>query len=410
MDTKVKHCLHDETSSGSCATIPDLERLCYFFGQLLEPADFRAEQRYFTTLVSLLARYSVGWGVACGLEVAVTSEAGAACDDDKDDEQLVLTVGAGVAIDCCGRFIILREPYHCRLHGLLGHDERTALLAGEPLYVAVEHVERRVRPTRGLADGCDPLASTQYGRIKDEARVVVSRERPEHPSCETCLGACPDDRVLLASVRLTDPPRLEPVSVRNRLRRQLARHELATITELGWQHCGQYQRRQAERLLADGVGLRFSRPIKVDSLQEGVVELMVYEGGSGRRDSLYFKAVRLEWEAKGGLTDTVFVRVAQPEGYNAGDRIHLSVRCDFLLDECCRAVSGAHLGGGVPFDPALVRAKVGHPKPPKLACERPPGGGGRWRSGNGVEGGVFESWIKVVADAGYRDEPEEGES
>jgi hypothetical protein len=408
MDTKVKHCLHDETSSGSCATIPDLERLCYFFGQLLEPADFRAEQRYFTTLVSLLARTAAGWGVACGLDVEVTTEAGVGCDD-KQDEHLVLTVGAGIAIDCCGRLIVLRETYHCRLDGLLDREERKALLEGKPLYVSVEHVERRVRPTRGLADGCDPLAGTQYGRIRDEARVAVSLKRPEHPRCDSCLGGCPDARVLLASVQLTDHPRLTPVEVRTALRRLLARHELTTITELGWRHGGRYQRRHAERLLADGVGLRFSRPIESSSLQEGVVELMVYEGGSGRRDSLYFKAVKLEWKDKAKLVDEVVVRVAQPEGFNVGDRIHLVVRCDFLLDECCRAVSGAHLGGGVPFDPALAPGKAEHPEPGTLTCSSPPDRSGPWRSGNGVEGGVFESWIKVVADAGYRDEAEEGQ-
>jgi hypothetical protein len=407
MDTKVKHCLHDETSSGSCATIPDLERLCYFFGQLLEPADFRAEQRYFTTLVSLLARSAVGWGVACGLDVKVKPEAGPGCDDK--DEQLVLTVGAGIAIDCCGRLIVLREAYHCRLYDLLDRDERKALLAGKTLYVSVEHVERQVRPTRGLADGCDPLASTQYGRIKDEARVVVSLERPEHPRCDTCIGGCPDARVLLASVWLADPPRPASVQVRTALRRLLARHELATITEVGWRHGGLYQRRHAEQLLADGVGLRFSRPIKSSSLREGVIELVVYEGGSGRRDTLYFKANRREWKAGAELVDEVFVRVAQPESFNVGDRIHLIVRCDFLLDECCRAVSGAHLGGGVPFDPALAHGKAEHPEPRELVCPSPPDRSGPWRSGNGVEGGVFESWIKVVADAGYRDEAEEGE-
>jgi hypothetical protein len=42
-------------------------------------------------------------------------------------------------------------------------------------------------------------------------------------------------------------------------------------------------------------------------------------------------------------------------------------------------------------------------------CSSPPDRSGPWRSGNGVEGGVFESWIKVDADAGYRDEAEEGQ-
>jgi hypothetical protein len=401
MDMTVKDCLHDETSRGPCATIPDLERLCYFFGQLLEPADFRAEQRYFSTRLSLLARYTAGWGVACGLDVKVTAEPAPGCDGEDVREHLLLTVSEGIAVDCCGRLVVLRKAYHCQLDRLLGAAERQALSKGERLYVSIEHVERPVLPTRGLADTCDPLTGTQYGRIRDEARVVVSLKRPEHPDCDTCLAVCADSRVLLASVWLADPSRPASVVVRTDVRRLLARRELATITDVGWVHGGRYERRQAERLLGDGVGLRFSRPIKVASLQEGVVDLVIYEGGRGRRDALYFKEVSLEgWKPGDEYVTEVFLRVAQPEGYQVGDRIHLSVRCDFLLDKCCRAVSGAHLGGGVPFDKALARGDAEHPELLELVCERPPDRSGPWRSGNGVEGGVWESWIKVVADGG----------
>jgi hypothetical protein len=409
MDMTVKDC-HDETSRGSCATIPDLERLCYFFGQLLEPADFRAEQHYFATLLSLLGRYTAGWGVACGLDVRVTAESPPDCDDKDERQQLVLTVTEGVAIDCCGRLVVLRKAYHCRLDRLLDTVERDALLAGKTLYVSIEHVERLVRPTRGLADVCDPLTGTQYGRIRDEARVAVSLEPPKHRGCDTCLAPCTDPRVLLASVRLANPPRPSTVVVRTDLRRLLALHELATITDVGWVHGGRYERRQAELLLSDGFGLRFSRPISAASLREGVIDLVIYEGGTGRRDALYFKSVKLETTPGAKFVTEVFVSVSQPEGYQVGDRIHLSVRCDFLLDECCRAVSGAHLGGGVPFDKGLARGKAGHPDVPALVCKSPPDRSGPWRSGNGVEGGVWESWIKVVADGGYGAAAEESAS
>jgi len=406
MDTRTKHCEHDETSHGPCATIPELERVCYFFGQLLEPADFRAEQRYFATLLSLLGRHTAGWGVACGLDVKVSTEPSAGCNGDDEREQLLLTVTQGIGIDCCGRLIVLREADCRQLLGLLDAVGREALLAGKTLYIFIEHAERPVRPTRGVADGCDPLTATQYGRIRDEARVTASLEPPKHQRCDTCLDACPDPRVLLASVRLADPPRLGSAVVQTDLRRLLARHELATITGLGWVHGGSYERRQAELLLADGFGLRFSRPISVASLREGVVDLVIYEGGSGRRDALYFKAVDLETPGTDFVTE-VFVKVSQPEGPQIGDRIHMSVRCDFILDECCRAVSGAHLGGGVPFDTTLARGKADHPDADELVCASPPDRSGDWRSGNGVEGGVFESWIKVVPDGAYAATAEE---
>jgi hypothetical protein len=406
MATTLKHCSHGETSHGSCGTLPDLERLCYFFGQLLEPADFRAEQRYFATLLSLLARSTAGWGVACGLDVSVEDKASPDCDDKDELAELVLKVTKGIGIDCCGRLIVLREGWDCRLSRLLDAVEREALLKGKPLYVSIEHVERPVRPTRGLADGCDPMAGIQYGRIRDESRVVVSLEEPKHGHCQACLDVCSDPRVLLASIQLVDRDKAAKVLSRPELRRMLARHELATITGVGWVHGGSYERRQAELLLTDGFGLRFSRPILADSLQEGVIDMIIYEGGSGRRDALYYKAVDLEKESGATSVTEVTIKMSQPESFQVGDRIHLSVRCDFLLDECCRALSGAHLGGGVPLDKTLARGDARHPDAPKLACLQPPDRSGPWRSGNGVEGGVWESWIKVVNDT-YPTAPEE---
>jgi hypothetical protein len=408
MESMVKHCLHDEPSHGSCATIPELERVCYFFGQMLEPADFRAEQSYFTTLLSLLGRHTAGWGVACGLDVRLPAGTSAVCEDQSELEQLLLEVTPGIAIDCCGRLIVLRKPYRCRLLGLLDTVEREALLAGHRLYVSIVHVERPVRPTRGLADGCDPLASLQYGRIRDEARVVVSLKPPEHQACDACLDPCDDPRVLLASVRVVEEYGSSTVVIRPELRRLLARHQLATITDVGWVHGGTYRRRQAERLLADGFGLRFSRPIRASTLQEGVIDLVIYEGGTGRRDAIYFKAVDLYPPPGPQLVSEVFVKVSQPESFNTGDRLHLSVRCDFILDDCCRAVSGAHLGGGVPFDETLARGDADHPDVAELACPTPPDRSGPWRSGNGVEGGVWESWIKVGPDGGGYDSAPEG--
>jgi hypothetical protein len=407
MDIMDKHCGHPTPPDVSCATIPTLERLSYFFGQMLEPADFRAEQSYFRTQLSLLARYALGWGVACGFGVEVKPGGADGCEDRPEHERLVLRVKRGVAVDCCGRLIVLRETWRCCLWDLLGDRERTALLAGETLYVSVEHVETAAYPSRPVAESCDPPAGVQYGRIRDEARVVVSLHAPEHPVCDACLEGCPDPRLLLAGVRLTEPGTSAAVEVRLELRRLLARHELATITGVGWVHGGTYSRRSAEQLLTDGVGLRFSRPVRAASIAPGVVDLIVYEGGGGRRDAWYFKGIDLETAPGEELVDELTVRLSQPESFNNGDRILMRVRCDFILDECCRAVSGAHLGGGVPFDQALAHGEATHPEPAALPCEHPPDRPGPWRSGNGVEGGVWDSWV-YVGNGGDYDQAAEG--
>jgi hypothetical protein len=390
-------CGHQQRPGDICSDVPELERLCYFFGQLLEPADLRVEQAYFVNRLALLTRYSIGWGVACGLDVDVSIGPPDGRDDEPEIERLFLVVEPGVAVDCCGELLILRKRYCRRLWDLLDDAGRRALREGKPLYVAVEHLARPVRPSRPSDYGaCDPLTELQYGRIRDEVRVRVRLTPPAEPSCDTCLVPCDDDAVLLAGFRWN--PKRRTVGTQVDVRRPLGRHRLATITGLGWVHNGTYSRRAAEAVLEEGVGLRFSRPVRAATLSDGVVDLVVYEGGGGRREAWYFKEVELSAEPdSGGLCREIRVRAAQPEGFQVGDRILLAVRCGFVLDECCRAVSGEHLGGGVPFDPRLSKVD-GHPKPAELACASPPDRRGRWRSGNGVEGGTFESWIRVGRD------------
>src|SRR5688500_18801799 len=50
-----------------CATLPDLNRLNYFYGQMLGVADFQTEQHYFREKLKLHNRYLHGYGVVCGL-------------------------------------------------------------------------------------------------------------------------------------------------------------------------------------------------------------------------------------------------------------------------------------------------------------------------------------------------------
>ncbi len=63
-------------------------------------------------------------------------------------------------------------------------------------------------------------------------------------------------------------------------------------------------------------------------------------------------------------------------------RIRLFLHCDLLLDDRGRAVDGDHLGGHVPCLDSATENKDGR--------------GGR--SGNGIEGGVFHSWTKLMPE------------
>ena len=92
------NCGHVERP-GECTDIPALERLCYFFGQMLGPADLRAEQSYLVNRLTLLARHAIGWGVACGLDVGVGLGTAEPCEELPEIERLLLTVEPGIAFD-----------------------------------------------------------------------------------------------------------------------------------------------------------------------------------------------------------------------------------------------------------------------------------------------------------------------
>ncbi len=76
-------------------------RVNYFTGQLLSPADFIAEQKYFVGKARLRNRCLVGCRIACGLEVRISGR--------------TLRVEAGLAIDCCGRDVFVPSAQEIEL-------------------------------------------------------------------------------------------------------------------------------------------------------------------------------------------------------------------------------------------------------------------------------------------------------
>jgi hypothetical protein len=142
----------------------------------------------------------------------------------------------------------------------------------------------------------------------------------------------------------------------------------------------------------DGIQVHFSRPVLTETLRPGVVDLWVIQGGGGRSgqvEHLEGRFVRLNpaWRTVPGF---VFRHTGR-ERLNEGDRILITIRTDFILDECCRPVDGNHVGGRVPLLPDCSGPHHPKPYPPETQCLRPPYG--PWTSGNGQPGGTFESWF-----------------
>jgi hypothetical protein len=401
MDTRC-----EQTTPEGCATIPELERLCYFLGQLLGPADFRAEQAYVANKLALLTRYGLGYGVACGLEVTATVADPEDCADSTDERRrVVVCVEPGVAVDCRGRLVIVRHPLRVLMWESLGAEQRDKFEQGAPVYVSIEFTERPVGPSRAVFhDACEPAAPTSHARIRDGSVVVVTTTPPPRCECESCCDECECPAVLLAVVTATSaanqPLRL---GVDAAVRRMLGRVETTRITGISWVHGGGYSSNDAYWMTRDGLWLRFSCPVRADTFTPGVVELVCYERGTGRRDTWYVKQVVLEPRSTPSTTE-LRVFAEEPEGFQKGDQILLRLRGDFVLDECCRAVDGDHIGGAVPrYEPqpsaGAAPHDVRHPTPATLPCSHPPERSGAWTSGNGVPGGTFESWFFVASSS-----------
>jgi hypothetical protein len=452
----ITHAGHPAATSGPIA-VPELQRLTYFYGQLLGPKDLLGEQAYLREKLRLANRLLHGWGVVCGLEVepapededcvshtdkdrkarrqerdelrGQVAEATEAADklDDKDPAQAELTkrrdelqarldeleaaadpdedrhlagpcvtVRPGVALDCRGDEVVLREPIVFDLWRSLSRADQERVKSGtHRVWVSICYCERPVDPARPLyGDACAAPADCAYARIRETVTVKVTVDRPQQPArCEACFPDCPDPCVALARITDFHPgEELAPEQVDNGVRRMLTRHQLTTITGISFVHGATYGRDLATELLRDGFEVRFSQPVRVDSLTDQVVEILVYQGGSGRAGDVYAKPGRYRnLPTTPPLADRFVYQQRGDERLEYGDLCVIKVKADFILDECCRAVDGNHLGGRVPLLPGYQKFEAERPTSCAVSPDRP----GAWVSGNGSQGGTFETWFLV---------------
>jgi hypothetical protein len=366
-----------------------LARLRYFHGQPLGALDLRGEQSYHRDRARMHNRLLHGWGIVCGLDVRVAPRKEAdECDEDPTIAEVIVLPGA--ALDCLGNEIVLRHPRPVYVDTLLSEHDRK-VLAEKPgtVYLTVCFHEMPIDPTRPLlTGGCDPVPACEHARILDCYRICTTLERPDQgPACEPCCGACGDVCLELAAIRNFKPG--EPLTegqIDLTGRRALALHELTEIVGINWVHGATYRREDANALLDAGLRVWFSRGVRVASLTRGVFELTGIESGAGRSASPYNiegEFVDLPTEE---LTTEATYRRTTGETLQYGDRLLITIRGDFIVDECCRALDADHLGGGVPLAGDSTYSPV--EGPPEPVCPPRP-------SGDGVEGGEFVSWIYV---------------
>lgn len=176
--------MYEHESSESCqcgvCSVPYFERNNYFHGKMLTARDLRKEQEYFNEKRRLINRMILGWGIVCGLEVCL--------------ENGCLVVKPGLALDCCGRELLVcgREALHPKKIAEAlgveagGHSEPI------PWALCLEYRECKSEPVK-LPSSCNQTERGQeYNRIRDEYRLSIRHLKDACP-VDHSDDSCPYD-------------------------------------------------------------------------------------------------------------------------------------------------------------------------------------------------------------------------
>ncbi len=174
-----------ETQCNVCK-IPYFERNNYFYGKLMTVRDFFAEQCYFNEKRWLINRMVNGWGVVCGLDVQPKLI-------DRNDPQKgfcedKIVVTPGLAIDCCGRELLVCEEQEVPLipeESACQQAQQDQQQAEEKtLVICLEYYECKTEALHLPPVACDQKEKCEFNRIRDsfKIRVVpVQDEEPQRP-------------------------------------------------------------------------------------------------------------------------------------------------------------------------------------------------------------------------------------
>jgi hypothetical protein len=438
----------EQTHSGDCHVHPDCdcpstaqlstERNRYFTGKYMTARDFREEQRYFLSHHHWHQWTLHGWGIVWGLNVSL------------DSKTHCLRIEPGMAIDCYGRELVLSHAVHFPVEDVkrpFGSDADAAqaaqagkgpdhwdVLVGlrlktihrDPVPVLLDDECRSDKPTHNRIyefaqiswqDHCrkcwdyphshlpahlpQPVPDPHEGHCGD-AWTLNDHNHPDncrctqHPLEMKSLCDCGDcGFVPLARVQYGPDGWTRPDdSGRRFVPSPFYSEALTHIVSLNWHHGGHTclhdlihskpdQKHPEARLV-----VTFDRelmPVTCPMSLSQLIRLDYIElDANGNHDldcddppiQLKPTCVQISEDGLHLYCDFPAHRVQR----DLPVCMRFSLNCDLLLDRRGRAVDGDHIGGHVPF------AKNSHDNlTGKLG-----------RSGNGVEGGTFYTWTRIV--------------
>jgi hypothetical protein len=185
----------DKGHCGICK-IPYFERNNYYYGKLMTVRDFFQEQCYFNEKRWLINRTISGWGVICGLDVkgrkpVDPNDPSKGYYDDK-----VIIVTPGLAIDCCGREILVCEeqtveliPEECDCCKKEKKKEEKEQEKKE-LVICLEFFECKSEPINLPPIACDQKEKGEFNHIRDGYKIRI-KPKSEVDIEDSCKEFCP---------------------------------------------------------------------------------------------------------------------------------------------------------------------------------------------------------------------------
>jgi hypothetical protein len=430
---------NNTTSTNNClpCDIPPLCRNNYFTGKLLTERDFTAEQKYMADKLRLHHVALHGWGIVCGLKVIPHPNCPA----------LRIVVEPGLAIDGCGREVRVPQRVELTL------PAPTALVTEDPcppdpasdeieqemngpgegqtpdqptitVYVGLRYLERGAELMPAPFNECACGSSgNQPNRVCESYELQIFTDEPdcfelvrkEKEECDSqdpeaiyksLLDGCPEPRnvdwIPLAVIRDFIPGQeVRKESIHNRIYRRrlpsttaldrligcilekIPTRTLTRIIEINWTHRFEYHTHDfmrqfiGEHESSPGFEVTFDRPVRKAGITQRIFQAIAIRyventHGAGQPE-VAPATVRLN-AARTKVHLHIDPLYARNRLEKTRFELYLLLRCNLIVDDRGSPVDGELLAG---LDSDGEYATI-------------------FPTGDGLPGGLFESWIRVV--------------
>ncbi|HYN44637.1 MAG TPA: hypothetical protein VER35_01430 [Candidatus Limnocylindrales bacterium] len=399
----------------NCGICEIPKRNNYYIGKLMTVRDFNAEQDYFNEKRWLINRMVHGWGVVCGLDI-----------EPIEGEADKVTVKPGLAIDCCGREILVCKPQEVSLkpEEKECHKENNAQQNDNNTYaICLKFKECRTEPVPFPSSACDQKERGEFNYIRDwfEIKVIPLPDQKdrEHfcPKIKYCpktnenekkslhehvcdwLLNCPSECkdhtcVILATVILNEKSKIQgnidkcshrKVVYNNSLLYDLIRcyhGDLPQVCHISWEdkhYKEEISWEDFDELVDKGLKVTFNKLMNHDTINihTFLVAVITVDEATGYRLLRYIPAEEIKREEVNGVTEATFVFEKGWKG-----------------DEVKKETKHSAIARGAEFE-IILRGSSIFSRDEKAEKALDGSFMGKLPSGTGTQGSDFVSWFSV---------------